>query len=159
MVEIKKNIKLSQNIQTLIGDIGEKQVLLRLAIYCHGTNWNVFNNLGESGYDLLLQNNVTSDRVRIEVKTRQKLFTTGKKKTRYQFMLTDIEYKSCDFLIAYVIDSNDFYIVPKKELKPTSSNGNPKWRFTLGNINEESKSKNVKYRNVWDVLFAKIDND
>lgn len=49
MTEIKKNKKLSQNIQTLIGEIGEKQVLLRLAIYCHGINWNVFHNLGESG--------------------------------------------------------------------------------------------------------------
>ena len=71
-------VKLPQNIQALVGEIGELQVLLRLSILAHQTDWEVFHNLGEAGYDVLLLNSITANRIRIEVKTRQKLFTTGK---------------------------------------------------------------------------------
>lgn len=46
--------KLPQNIQALIGEIGEKQVLLRQSLLTLGTDWRVFRNLGEAGYDVLL---------------------------------------------------------------------------------------------------------
>lgn len=46
--------KLPQNIQSLIGEIGEKQVLLRQSLLTLDTDWQVFRDLGEAGYDVLL---------------------------------------------------------------------------------------------------------
>ena len=77
--------KLPQNIQALIGEIGEKQVLLRLYLLVHENSWDVFHNLGEAGFDVLLQNSTTGEKIRVEVKTRQKLYTTGKNIQRVQF--------------------------------------------------------------------------
>ena len=51
--------KLPQNIQALIGEIGEKQVLLRLYLLVHENSWEVFQNLGEAGFDVLLLNATT----------------------------------------------------------------------------------------------------
>ena len=92
--------KLPQNIQALIGEIGEKQVLLRLYLLVHENSWDVFHNLGEAGFDVLLQNSTTGEKIRVEVKTRQKLYTTGKNIHRVHFFLTDGEYQACDYLIA-----------------------------------------------------------
>jgi hypothetical protein len=65
--------RLPQNIQPLIG---EKQVLLRLSMLIHGTPSDVFHDLGEAGYDVLLQHPDTEHRIRIEVKTRQCMYVT-----------------------------------------------------------------------------------
>jgi hypothetical protein len=113
-------IKLPQNIQALIGEIGEKQVLLRLSLLVHQTEWRVFQNLGDAGYDLLLLKSHSGDQICIEVKTRQSLYTTGKKRNMLQYFLTDGEYQACDFLIAYDLEHNVFYIVPKRDLKRTN---------------------------------------
>ena len=64
--------KLPQNIQALVGEIGERQVLLRLSILSHQRpKWHAFRNLGESGYDVLLLNSGTDERICVEVKTRK----------------------------------------------------------------------------------------
>ena len=123
--------KLPQNIQALIGEIGEKQVLLRLYLLVHENSWEVFHNLGEAGYDVLLLNATTGEKIRIEVKTRQKLYTTGKNIQRVIYDLSDGEYQASDFLIAYFLDLGNFYVVPKSELKPVSVNNLSRWRFTL----------------------------
>ena len=86
--------KLPQNIQELIGDIGEKQALLRLFLLVQDTPWEVFRNVGEAGYDILLLNPQTDERVRIEVKTRQRMYTTGKPNRPIHFRLTDGEYQA-----------------------------------------------------------------
>jgi hypothetical protein len=143
--------KLPQNIQALIGEIGEKQVLLRLAILVHQTpGWEVFYNLGEAGYDVLLLKSGSNERIRIEVKARQRLYTTGKTQRRVNFFLTNGEYQACDFLIAYFIDHNRFYIVPRTELKPTQVNGRVRWRFTLSPARDSSSR--VQYLDAWETL-------
>ena len=146
-------VKLPQNIQALIGEIGEKQVLLRLSILVHQTNWNVFHNLGEAGYDLLLLNSETAERIRIEVKTRQKLYTTGKNWKRIHFFLTNGEFEACNFLIAYFLDLNGFYIVPKDALKHVMAVGKVRWRFTLTlNQHGEPHPGTRIYLNAWQTL-------
>ncbi len=146
--------KLPQNIQALVGEIGEKQVLLRLAILTHQTpDWQVFHNLGEAGYDVLLLNSKTDERVRLEVKTRQRIYTTGKPRQSVNFFLTDGEYVACDFLIAYFVDHNGFYIIPKHELKQVNVNDETRWRFTLSmNKQGEPHPRFARVRDAWDVL-------
>jgi hypothetical protein len=147
--------KLSQNIQALVGEIGELQVLLRLSILAQQTDWEVFHNLGEAGYDILLLNSKTLERIRIEVKTRQKLYTTGKLRRTVQFFLTDGEYQACDCLIAYFLDRNEFYIVPKEDLAPSTARGHPRWRLTLGFNKKGDLSKSqAKYLNKWRFINA-----
>ena len=71
----------------------------------------------------------TNARIKIEVKTRQKMYTTGKYKHRIHFALTHGEYQACDFLIAFFLDQNIFFIVPKIELKAVSEGR--LWRFVV----------------------------
>lgn len=145
--------KLPQNVQALIGEIGEKQVLLRLFLLVHGTPWEVFHNLGEAGYDLLLQHPDTGERIRIEVKARQKLYTTGKRRLSVHFFLSDGEYAACDFLVAYFLDHNGFYVVPKADLKMARAAGRIRWRFTMTmNSQAEPHPRFEKYRNAWHTL-------
>ncbi len=146
-------IKLSQNIQALIGEIGEKQVLLRLSILAHHTDWEVFHNLGEAGYDILLLNQKTGERIRIEAKARQRFYTTGRPRDRLTYQLTDGEYQACDFLVAYFVDNNGFYIVPKKDLKQAKVNGKVRWRFTLTIEQQKALLEDKsKYRDAWDTI-------
>lgn len=148
-------VKLPQNIQALVGEIGELQVLLRLSILAHQTDWEVFHNLGEAGYDVLLLNSITANRIRIEVKTRQKLFTTGKNRHLVHFFLTDGEYQACDFLVAYFLDNNEFYIVPKSELSEAKSRGIVRWRFTLRLNRKDLQSANQKkFLDKWELLHS-----
>ncbi len=143
--------KLSQNIQALIGEIGEKQVLLRLLLRVQGKAWQVFHNLGEAGYDVLLFNPQSGDRLRIEVKTRQRIYTTGKPRNNVLFFLTDGEYQACDFLIACFLDHDGFYVVPKSDLKKAS--GGRRWRFNLL-LNSQGKPYPgcAKYIDAWHLL-------
>lgn len=47
------------------------------------------------------------------------------------FFPTDGEYQACDFLVAYFMDHNGFYIVIKSDLKQARSGKRTRWRFTL----------------------------
>jgi len=146
-------VKLPQNVQALIGEIGEKQVLLRLLLLTLDTPWEVFHNLGESGYDILLLNPQSKERVRVEVKTRQKLHTTSKHPKRVQFFLTDGEYRACDFLVAYLLDRNLFFIVPREHLKAAQARGRTRWRFTLTlNSQGEPHPRFRSYQDAWNTL-------
>mgnify|MGYP005843222551 FL=1 len=150
-----REVKLPQNIQALIGEIGEKQVLLRLFLLVHGTPWEVFHNLGEAGYDVLLQRQDTGERIRIEVKTRQRMYTTSQRRGTVQFFLTDGEYKACDFMAACFLDHNGFYVVPKQDLKEAHSGRRTLWKFVL-TVTKEGKPhpRFEKYRDAWHTLHA-----
>jgi hypothetical protein len=153
MAEIRQ--KLPQNIQALIGEIGEKQVLLRLFLLVQHTPWEVFHNLGEAGYDLLLLNAESGERVRIEVKTRQRLYTTGQAGRPIHFRLTDGECQSCDCLVAYFLDLNAFYVVPKADLKEAHSGDRIYWRFILTTTKQgQPHPRFAQYRDAWHNLHA-----
>jgi len=145
--------KLPQNIQSLIGEIGEKQVLLRLFLLVQHTPWEVFRNVGEAGYDILLLNPESSERLRIEVKARQRLYTTGRPNSPIHFRLTDGEYQACDFLVACFLDLNAFYVVPKSDLKEAHSGSRTYWRFILTtNKQGEPHPRFTKYQDAWHTI-------
>jgi len=155
--------KLPQNVQSLIGEIGESLVLLRLYLKTHslpGKPWEVFSNVGESGYDLLLNNTQTSQRVRIEVKTRQKLYTTGKHTHLVQFFLTQSERDNSDFLVACLLDDASLFVVPVAELNETHSNGRPRWRFTVSlDRSGRPNPKAAQYLGTWSRIDPGLEDD
>ena len=113
--------------------------------------WEVFYNLGQSGFDILLLNSSSGERIHIEVKTRQRLYSTTTRRQSVTFQLSPGEYKACDYLIAYFLDHNDFYIVPKNDLKPISSER--RWRFSLTlNASGKPHPRFEQYRNNWSSL-------
>jgi len=142
--------KLPQNIQALIGEIGERQVLLRLFLLVQHTPWEVFHNVGEAGYDILLLDSESGERLRIEVKTRQRLYTTGRTNRPIHFRLTDGEYQACNFLVAYFLDLNAFYVVPKADLKEAHSGDQRYWRFVI-TTNRQGKPhpRFARYQDAW----------
>lgn len=147
--EIEKE-RLAQNIVALIGEIGEKQVLLRLAILTYGTGWQVFRNLGEAGYDILLHNADTGERRRIEVKTRQRLYTTGKPQRNVHFRMSDGEYQACDCVVAYFMDVNGFFILPKDVFTPYMVKNKRHWRISLSLVSKGKGQQNgVEFLYAW----------
>ena len=123
---------LPQNISALVGEIGESTVLLRLAILAHRhKGWRVFRNVGDSGYDILLSNPKYHKAIRIEVKTRQRLESRTKRPNTAQFDLTRGERNACHFVVAYWLERGEFFIVPKKKLKPISGGRRYRFRVTL----------------------------
>lgn len=148
--------KLPQNIQHLLMEIGERMVLFRLFLLVKDTEWNVYQNLGETGCDLLILNSVTNQKLKIEVKTRQRLYSTSKesRKNIAQFTITENEYNNCDYVICYWLEENVFFVVPKSELSETSSNSKPLFVFRVkrrsgGGFDENS----VRFLDRWDTII------
>lgn len=155
--------KLPQNIQALIGDIGESLVLLRLYLKTHGLPgkpWEVFSNLGEAGYDLLLTNTQSGQRVRIEVKTRQKLYTTGKHSKMVQFFLSDGEHERSDFLVACLLDNASLFVVPTSALSRAHSGSRVRWRFTVS-LDREGRPnpQAAQYLGGWSRIHPDLKDD
>ena len=146
--------RLAQNIQSLIGAIGEQQVLLRLALFCHQhPEWRVYQNVGDSGYDILLE--TRRKRVPIEVKTRQGMFSVQGKNRAFHFTLTKGEHDRSEFLVAYILDSNDFFIVPTEDLSPVP--GGRSWRFSVGRRKDGSFSEHARpFHHAWHLISADL---
>lgn len=157
-----KKEKLPQNILTILQDIGENSVLFHLYLLTKGTDWTVYKNLGDKGCDLILQRETPSrkdnNKIRIEVKTRQKYYTTSKKKNadrQAQFFLSKNEYDSCDFLVAFWFDKNAYFIVPKTELKPAGTKN--RYRFIVRqNKDGQFSGTPGTYQDKWKLIKEKI---
>lgn len=148
--------KLPQNIQHLLMEIGERMVLFRLFILVKDTEWNVYQNLGEAGCDLLLLNSATNKKLKIEVKTRQRLYSTseGNRLNTLQFTITENEYNSSDFFVCYWLELNAFFIVPKLRLKATSSNGKSLYKFIARRRSDGSFDEgSAAYLDKWDAII------
>lgn len=142
--------KLPQNMQNLLMEIGEKSVLFQLFILAKDTNWDVYYNLGEVGCDLVLIENNSNKKIKIEVKTRQRMYSTSKDKNIIHFTVTELERNSSDYIICYWFEENAFFIVPVNGLSQTSSNGKAIFKFIVRKCadgNFDSKSQN--YLNNW----------
>ena len=148
--------QIPQNVKRLVEKIGENQVLLRLAILTHkNPKWEVFSNICNEGYDILLMSHDNNIKIRIEVKARQQIFTTGKENRSVQFNMTNKEYESSDFLIGYFIDLDKFYIIPKTVLKPV--NNKKTWRYNLTRRADGTPHPiHGKYENKWNLLHPKL---
>ncbi|SDO14981.1 hypothetical protein SAMN04487897_10910 [Paenibacillus sp. yr247] len=125
--------RLPQRMQDVLKIIGENAVLFRLYVMLtEFPEWSVYQNLEDKGCDIVLINshkNPPHNKIRIEVKTRQRLHSTAKNaKSNPHFTLSEHE-NECDFLIAYWFDKNQYYIVPTEVLKPTKNKRKNLYKF------------------------------
>ena len=152
-----KKKRMPQNINNLLMEIGEKSVIFQLYVRLKDRPWNAYYNLHEPGCDVVLINKERNSTIKIEVKTRQRLFTTSGRSS-FNFTLTENEYNNVDFLVGYWFEKNFYFIVPKNDLKETSSN--MKKLFILrANITKDGQlSKYLqKYEGKWDLILNEID--
>lgn len=136
--------KTPQNISALLSEIGEKMVLFKLYQLTHeNDDIEIFKNYSESGYDIGIRDSITGEKVKIEVKTRQRLITTSSEnnKNNCQFTLTKNEKESADFLIGYWLDFNIFFIVPTSQLTSVKSNKKDIYKYV---VNKYKNPKNIE---------------
>lgn len=121
MLKSKAKKQLPQNLKDLLKDIGENSVLFHIYSHIHDSKWQVYKNLEHSGCDLVLINPEDNHVIKVEVKTRQSIYTTASSKntknTR-EFQITRNEYEEMDLLVCFWFDYNAFFIVPKEDFNP-----------------------------------------
>jgi hypothetical protein len=147
--------KTPQNIKEILKDIGELSSLFFL--YCHFNQegYAIYRNYDEKGYDLILFNEKSGKKIKIEVKTRQRLISSAKNKNGItHFTLSENEKNEANFLIAYWLEYNYYFIVPVYDLIETKSNNNKLFKFIAkidktGELDEKSK----KYLNNWKTIL------
>lgn len=148
--------KLPQNINNLLMEIGEKSIIFQLYIRTRNTGWNVYYNLGEVGCDIVLLNRGSGKQIKIEVKTRQRLYTTSAQ-DHFNFQVTQNEYDNIDFLIGYWFDQNAYFVVPKEQLRRTTSNGKNIYYIKAGLKKDGSFGFDLeKYKDNWNVILKKL---
>jgi hypothetical protein len=146
--------QLPQNLKALLQDIGENAALFCIFTKIHQTEWKAFKNLDEAGCDIVLMNLKTSKLLKIEVKTRQSIYSSAKKKNHNSklFQMTKLEYNSMDFLICYWFDNNNFFLVPKGDIDGKKKS----IRIRIVKGKNDLYGVNEKYRNNWDVLVKAL---
>lgn len=147
--------KTTQNIKDLLKDIGESSSLFYLYRYFNNRGWSIYKNYDEKGYDILLLNEKNNRKIKIEVKTRQRIISSGKNKNKVtHFTLTEVEYRSADFVIAYWFEYNYFFIVPIHDLKETRSNENRLYKFIVSlNKSHQPNPEAMKYKDNWELII------
>ena len=122
--------ELPQNLKTALQEIGELSALLflHMTITQEGLEkWKVFRNYADEGCDLVLMG--PGHQINLEVKTRQSLLVS-RQPNMVQFTITKKEKESSQFVLAYWFNKSTFFIVPTDELRETSSNGEPLYKFS-----------------------------
>lgn len=118
--------------QELLAQIGEHAVLLTLTAVTRGTAWRVFRNIDECGFDFLLLGPRGEER-RVEVKTRQRLWTTsheGNRRTAH-FTVTEVERRYADFVVCYWWERGWMFVVPTRDLVRASARGKYLYKFVV----------------------------
>lgn len=155
---MNKKEKLPQNLVSLIGKIGEELTLFKLYVYLKSQNnrdWSIYKNYEEKSCDLILSNKKNGTQIKLEVKTRQGLYSTEtslKTKNIRGFEMTESEYYECDYLISYWMDYDAFFIIPKSDI-PNPKKGRTTFRVTRTKNN--NFGKNEKYYNNWNNIKLK----
>lgn len=149
----KKLKQLPQNLKSLLQDIGENAVLFNIFTQINQTDWKAFKNLDEAGCDIVLLNLKTNNIKKIEVKTRQSIYSSAAKMANSKsFQLTKLEYKSMDYLVCYWFNYNDYFIIPKKDI-----NGNKTTvRVRIGRDKNGNYGAYEIYRNKWNILVNSL---
>jgi len=139
--------RVSQNIKNIIGEIGELHCVFQLYSRFSRRGWSVYRNIDEGGYDILLSKG--GRKIRIEVKTRQRLVSSASNRTQSAYFPPSlIECKKADFLIAYWVEKNLFYIVPMKEVLKM-----PRHRFIVKLDKNDKPNKNPATDKDWNTII------
>lgn len=149
--------QLPQNLKAVLQDIAEDSVLLRLSmLLVEKPGWKVYRSYAEDSCDIVLRRTHGRARpgyrkeLRIEVKARQNM-VTERKGQQMHFTVSKAERESCHFLVAFWFERGDYFVVPKKELKPASKAGKS-FCFVV-NLLKKTNDYNKpgkKFRNRWD---------
>lgn len=142
--------RLPQRMVDVLTTIGENAVLFHIFVLTMKyPDWNVFQNLSDKGCDLILLHN-NGAKIRLEVKTRQKLYTTTLiNKDRPQFTLSESEYLSSDFLIGFWFERNIYYIVPRDELRLAKNGAKNTYKYIV-------TSKSDEHIDNWSLIECKM---
>jgi hypothetical protein len=148
--------ELPQNLKAVLQDVGEQKALLMLSLLLikEGlADWSVFRNYLDDGCDLLLLS--SSRKIKLEVKTRQSILVSKHSGVRVQFTVTKKERECADFILAYWLDRDAFFVVPASELKATSSNGKPLFKFIAhhSSFDHEFTSSSRPYYEDWERIL------
>lgn len=149
--------KLPQNLRDILETIGEYSVLFHLYTIAYDKGWKVVKNIDEPGCDILLLNLNTNNMLKIEVKTRQTMYTTAKsKKTENKrlFQLTRNEYDNCDFVVCYWFDKNAYFIIPKSEIDDTKTT--IRIRISESKKGDGFIGKYGKYKDSWNLIEKRL---
>jgi|GEM_PF-2211549 len=156
MRKISLEKQLPQNLKTLLQGIGESTTAFHLFSLTEKTDWRVYKNLQEPGYDLAMVNTEKRKTIRIEVKTRQSIYTTAKSentKNIGEFEITQNEYDNADFLICYWLDYNAHFIIPKRVIKESSL------KIKISKSKKEGEisfGKYEEFKNRWKLIEAML---
>ena len=149
-LRMKSNNKTPQTISALIGEVGEGMVLFKLYELAHDhEDLEVFKNFSEPGYDCGIRNHRNGRKARVEVKTRQRLITTGASENKAQFRLSENELDHADFMVGYWMDYNDFFVIPTADLKNTEKRRHIARRNQKGTYGPSS----MNYLSKWDLIL------
>ncbi len=145
------NKKTAQNISDSLKEIGELSVMFYLYYYFNAKGWSVYRNYDEKGYDILLFNHSNGRKIKLEVKTRQRLVSSSSNHNSVtHFTLTEVEKTEADYLIGLWFEHNMFFIVPTLKLKETRSNNNKLYKFIVSlNKSGEVNPGAQEYLNNW----------
>lgn len=148
------NKLIPQNIKDAIKDIGELSCIFYLYYHFSEAGWSVYRNYDEKGYDILLLNRKEDKKIKIEVKTRQRVISSQKNRNRTtHFTLSQIEKEEADYLIALWLEYNLFFIVPTKALRETTSKGKKLFKFIVTLDKENNPDiKAQKYLGKWEQI-------
>ncbi|MDD5340856.1 MAG: DUF3883 domain-containing protein [Patescibacteria group bacterium] len=143
--------KTTQNISDALREIGELSSVFYLYYYFNDKGWSVYRNYDEKGYDILLFNEKTGEKRKIEVKTRQRLISSASNKNKNtHFTLTELEKNEADFLIGFWFEYNMFFIVPTSKLMETKSNDKKLYKFIVSLDKDNKPDENSgKYLGNW----------
>jgi hypothetical protein len=143
--------KTPQNISDSLKEIGELSCVFYLYYYFNDKGWSVYRNYDEKGYDILLFNHATGKKVKIEVKTRQKLISSASNINKNtHFTLTEVEKNEADYLIGLWFEYNMFFIAPTSKLMETTSNGKRLYKLIVDmNKKGELNTNGKTYLNKW----------
>ena len=144
-----------QDISDALKEIGELSCVFYLYYHFNNKGWSVYRNYDEKGYDILLFNEKTGKKRKIEVKTRQKLINSSNNKNKNtHFTLTEVQKNEADFLIGFWFEYNMFFIVPTSKLMKTKSNDKKLYKFIVSlNKNNDLNEGSKEYLGSWESII------
>jgi len=148
---------LPDNLQSLVDEIGRKQVFLHLLQLTRGTDWNVFQALGEPGFDALLLHAKSGKQVRLGVRTRLGYELDTGTIRAVGLSLTEEEYQVCDYLVGCLLEPNEFFVFAKEDLEKGQEYGKVVWgRVVMVNEEGELLPEFIPYRGAWQLLLRSV---